>query len=311
MKRLIRHSALLVGIALMAQAPDPARPPAPAKGPSQPAAWLDPDQSEPLGTHYRTFTSKLAGGEVSYLIYLPPNYDKQPAQRFPVVYWLHGLNGNQRGGVTFLQQVIAAAEAGKAPRMIVVLVNGMKDSFYNDSRDGKWPIESVMIKELIPHIDQRYHTIARRDTRAIEGYSMGGYGAAHLGFKYPDLFGIVGVNAGALITPRSSVQPAVYEKMFGSDDAYVKANDPFVLLRKNADAIRGETFIRVAVGADDSLLTRNQALHDALNELKIEHDWEVVPGVAHNPPLFYRTLGERSAANYRKALLGKPPVASN
>ena len=275
-----------------------------APRPSQPAAWLDPDKSEPMGTHYRTFTSKLVGGEVSYLIYLPPSYETEQAKRFPVAYWLHGLNGNQRGGVTFLAQAAAAAKAGKAPEMIVVLVNGMKDSFYNDSPDGKWPIESVIIKELIPHVDQTYRTIARRDTRAIEGYSMGGYGAAHLGFKYPELFGIVGVDAGALITPRASVQPAVYEKMFGSNDAYVQANDPFVLLRKNAEAIRGKTFIRVSVGGDDSLLPRNKALHDTLNELKIDHDWEIVPGVAHNPPLFYRTLGERAAANYQKALGG-------
>ncbi len=38
--------------------------------------------------------------------------------------------------------------------MIAVLVNGMVDSFYNDSPDGKLPVESVIIKELIPHIDK-------------------------------------------------------------------------------------------------------------------------------------------------------------
>jgi len=130
---------------------------------------------------------------------------------------------------------------------------------------------------------------------------MGGYGAAHLAFKYSELFGVVGVNAGALITPRASVQPAVYEKMFGSDDAYVKANDPFELLRKNVDAIRGTTFIRVAVGGDDGLLANNKRLHDALTELNIKHDWEVVPGVAHTPPPFYKTLGEKSMVNYQKA----------
>ena len=60
---------------------------------------------------------------------------------------------------------------------------------------------------------------------------MGGYGAAHLGFKYPELFGIVGIMAGALIQPRAEVQPAVFEKMFGSDEKYVDANNPFTLLR--------------------------------------------------------------------------------
>lgn len=305
MHRILSLTALLAAPLLLAQAPG-ANPP--KRAPRQ-AHWADPDKNAPAGTHYRTFASKFAAksalpsDEVSYLIYLPPSYETSPSKRFPVVYW---LNGSQTAGATFIQQLAPAAAAGNAPEMIVVLVNGMVDSFYNDSLDGKWPIESVIIKELIPHIDKTYRTITSRESRAIEGYSMGGYGAAHLGFKYPELFGIVGVNAGALITPRAAVQPAVYEKMFGSDDAYVKANDPFELLRKNADTIRGKTFIRVAVGGDDSLLPRNKALDAALTDLKIEHGWEVVPGVAHNPPLFYKTLGERSMVNYQKALKDKP-----
>src|SRR5579862_4871078 len=71
----------------------------------KPAAWLDPDKTEPAGTHYRTFPSKLAGGEVSYLVYLPPTYETEPVARFPVVYWLHGLNGDQRSGAKFVEQL--------------------------------------------------------------------------------------------------------------------------------------------------------------------------------------------------------------
>ena len=192
MTKSLRIAALACVLAMLAT----------AQPPRGPATWLDPDKGEPAGTHYRTFTSRLAGGEVSYLVYLPPRYETEQAQRYPSVYWLHGLNGDQRAGATFVEQLNAAIRAGKAPAMIVVLVNGMRDSFYNDSQDGKWPIESVIVKELIPHIDKTYRTITRREMRAVEGYSMGGYGAAHLGFKYPDLFGIVGVMAGALITPQ-------------------------------------------------------------------------------------------------------------
>src|ERR1035438_5393497 len=94
--------------------------------------------------------------------------------------------------------MVPVAEAGKIPEMIVVLVNGMKDSFYNDSPDGKWPVDSVIIKELIPHVDQTYRTIAGREGRAVEGFSMGGYGTAHLGFKHPDVFSVVSIRSGAL-----------------------------------------------------------------------------------------------------------------
>src|SRR5262245_31086110 len=152
MKRPLRIAMLVLvpTLAASGQAPD-----------QRPARWLDPDRTEPQGTHYGTFASKLAGSEVSYLVYLPPTYESQPAQRYPVAYWLHGLNGTQRSGLPFVEQLDAAIRTGKAPAMIVVLVNGMRDSFYCDSKDGQWPIESVVIKELIPHIDATYRTIKR------------------------------------------------------------------------------------------------------------------------------------------------------
>ena len=72
----------------------------------RPSHWLDPDKSEPAGTHYRTFSSKLAGGEVSYLVYLPPSYERATGAALPAsVYWLHGLNGDQRGGAAFVEQL--------------------------------------------------------------------------------------------------------------------------------------------------------------------------------------------------------------
>jgi alpha-L-fucosidase len=276
-----------------------------APRPSPKASWLDADKSEPAGTHYRTFKSQLAGGEVSYLIYLPPTYETERAQRYPVVYWLHGLNGNQRAGATFVENLDAAVRTGKAPAMIVVLVNGMVDSFYNDSPDGKWPIESVIVKELIPHIDKTYRTVARRESRAVEGYSMGGFGVAHLGFKYPEMFGRVSIMAGAIIDYDDEVSRhdpiGIIQKMFGNDKAYFEANHPSTLVKKNADSIRGRTAVRIAVGDQDGLLPRSQALHELLVQLKIEHEYEVVPGVGHNTKLFYKLLGERAFALYQKA----------
>jgi len=38
--------------------------------------------------------------------------------------------------------------------MIVVLVNGIAASYYRDEPNGKGPVESVIMKELIPHVDQ-------------------------------------------------------------------------------------------------------------------------------------------------------------
>ena len=81
--------------------------------------------------------------------------------------------------------------AGKIPPFIVVLVQGLPSVRYINAKDGKRPVEDVIVKDLIPHIDATYRTVASREGRAIEGMSMGGYGALRLGFKYPELFGTV------------------------------------------------------------------------------------------------------------------------
>ena len=54
--------------------------------------------------------SKVISREVNYLIYLPPAYDKSTQQRYPVIYWLHGMGGNIRAGAQmfeFHKQVLA------------------------------------------------------------------------------------------------------------------------------------------------------------------------------------------------------------
>jgi endo-1,4-beta-xylanase len=83
-------------------------------------------------------------------------------------------------------------------------------SFYSDSFDGQWMAETTVIEELVPHIDATYRTIANRDGRAIQGMSMGGFGALKLAFKYPDLFSSVVAFAGgyrSAVVGNDSIRP--------------------------------------------------------------------------------------------------------
>jgi endo-1,4-beta-xylanase len=268
--------------------------------------WVDSNHTALNGAQYKTFPSKVLGHEVSYLIYLPPDYDKDALKRYPVIYWLHGMGGNQRGGAQmFVPHVEAAVKEGIMPPAIVVLVNGMVRSFYCDSADGQVPMESVIIKDLIPHIDQTYRTVATREGRIIEGYSMGGFGAGHLGFKYPELFGTVVINAGALIDPTSNL----LAQIFGGDTPKATAEHPMQLVRENADKLRNHTHIRIGCGALDGLLPKNKALHELLDELHIPHDFEIVPDVAHESPRYYQLLGTKVYEFHRKSLEA-PPKAS-
>jgi len=91
------------------------------------------------------------------------------------------------------------------------------------------------------------------------------------------------------------------EMMLKAPKAYFDATDLATVIRKNADAIRGKQVIRIAVGSDDTLRPNNQGLHEFLTQLKIEHEYEVVPGVAHDSRKFYALLGDRAFARYLTA----------
>lgn len=246
--------------------------------------WVDPITDEPAGTRYRTFRSATIDQPVSYLVWLPPGYDAAPERRYPVIYWLHGLGGDQRGGAPFVEKLAQAVDDGIAPPAVCVLVNGLPASMYCDAAHGRAPVEQVVIRDLIPHVDATYRTIPLREARAIEGHSMGGFGAARLGFKYPDLFGAVSISAGALHTPEtmSARRPELLRGGFGGDPAYFRAQSPWAILEEQADRIRGRTLVRILVGELDALRDANTRYHDLLSRLGIAHEFSIVPGVGHN-----------------------------
>lgn len=66
----------------------------------------------------------------------------------------------------------------------------------NEYIDALLQIESIFIKELIPHIDGQYRTNATRENRMLSGFSMGGAIAFYYAVKYSELFGSVTSYAG-------------------------------------------------------------------------------------------------------------------
>jgi endo-1,4-beta-xylanase len=258
----------------------------------EPPQWVKPP-IEAIHVQHRTFQSKYANGPVSYLIYLPAGYETS-GKRYPVMYWLHGRGGGQQGIPGFAGRLTKAIESGEAPAMIVVFVNGLPTGGYRDSADGKQPVESVAIKELIPHIDATYRTIATREGRLVEGFSMGGSGAAKWGFKFADLFGSIGVFAGAM-HGRGSPAPIPPGLNLSPQD------DPWALAEQNADRVRGKSVIRITVGGKDGLVKSNTAFHELLDKLRIEHQFAVIEGVAHTPWPLYDALGDKCWTFYHEA----------
>src|SRR5206468_423928 len=100
--------------------------------------------------------SPTIDGEVSYLVYLPPDYDQeaQAATRYPVLYALHASGQTPRRDAAIVPRFDTAIRAGRIPPMIIVFPNGLRGAtMYCDSKDGAYPVESVIVKDLIPHVD--------------------------------------------------------------------------------------------------------------------------------------------------------------
>ncbi len=286
------------------------------RGSALKSPWIPPFNSSTEGHGWRlgVFQSETARVPVGYYYHLPPDYDSDKNRRYPVVYWLHGLGVGPDGADPVVSRLDAAVRAGTAPSMVLVsCTDPTKQSFWTDSRDGRIPVETVVVRDLVTHIDATFRTIASREGRAIEGHSMGGYGAAYLGFKYPDTFGAVSILAGALRSAETIAAKGgpTFRDVFGGDIRYARANSPWTLVRQNADRIRGRTFIRIGVGGKDGLLARNTEFHDMLVQLGIDHTWSVVPNCTHSPEeLFANWPGnpfEFYAAAFPAHTPGKPP----
>jgi enterochelin esterase-like enzyme len=217
------------------------------------------------------------------LIYLPPGYDKNPAKRYPVLYYFHGGGGSARVGDIWVQKLDAAIKAGICPPMIAVSVEGLPGGGFLDTADGKSPIESVIIKDLIPNVDANYRTIPRRESRAVEGLSMGGSGAFHLAFKFPEMFSMIYGMCSGVADPNAATRGR-------ARTAYDLANNPFVLAETNLAAIKGRFKIRSVVGTDDFTLEVNKAFDARLTALGIPHEFKIVPHVSHGYKEYYQIL---------------------
>ena len=129
---------------------------------------------------------------------------------------------------------------------------------------------------------------------------MGGYGAAHLGFKYPEIFGVISIQAPPLLGPDLTQQlprrawSKLFAKAMGGDLAYFRENDPFVLAARNADRLRDRTFIRIICHIEDQnwLAPQCEKLHQVLMRHTIAHQFLYLSNVkSHNRGQVEQTLG--------------------
>jgi len=201
---------------------------------------------EHVQVHAESLEGNLEGEAVDrdVLVFLPPSYNRDRHRRYPVIYALHGyfIGAEQWTHEIHVPQTIEGAFALGAKEMIVVLPDSKTaygGSMYSSSATTG-DFERYIWHDVVSYIDAHYRTIPDRMSRGLAGHSMGGYGAARIGMKHPDVFGALYIMSPCCMSPRPAGPPpgmdaqkfAETEKKFEETVAAMKspadaANLPF------------------------------------------------------------------------------------
>lgn len=175
--------------------------------------------------------------------------------------------------------------------MIYVFVNGGPVSHYNMPKRDNAMGEDVFVKELIPHIDQSYRTIANREGRGLEGFSQGGRGTTRIMFRHPELFGSAAPGGAGHETERKISEDNGRE----SDSLiFTPGYNTYDLAREYARQRTGETPslpILIHVGTKGFNYENNLAYMKFLDELKIPYQRLIVEDVPHSAGEVYQKRG--------------------
>jgi putative tributyrin esterase len=199
-------------------------------------------------------------------------------QRVPACYLLHGAHGSeldwwQQGRAPeTLERLIR--EEGVPPMILIMPSDGRyyHGTCYVNWFDGTGRFEDAITQDLVSFVDANFPTLAD-EARYATGFSMGGYGAAHLALRHPGLFASV-TSLSGYFSPETMYAyfPDYGERIYGPRDGkYARGYD----LVFQAGRIQALPFrLLVECGTEDELIAANRHFHGALDARQIAHTYQ-------------------------------------
>ena len=223
------------------------------------------------------YKSETAGFDRRLTVYTPAGYETSKA-KYPVLYVLHGIGGDEDAWVTqgratqILDNLIAR---GEAKPMIVVFTNGniSQEAAPGENSTGytrptlqlpqtmEGTFETAF-PEIVKFIDGRYRTVAKKQGRAICGLSMGGFHTLYNTINYPDLFNYSGMFSAAIGVSDPSVSP-VYQDFDKKLDTYFS---------------KKPALLWIGCGSTDFLIQANRDFMKKLDEKGYPYTWMETDG---------------------------------
>ncbi|MCD0458579.1 alpha/beta hydrolase [Roseiconus lacunae] len=243
--------------------------------------WVNPYEGSFPGLKHHVLDSKSVGQGVGYVVWTPPDYDAEDDVRYPVVYFLHGAGGSETSDAEgFAHRILTQIEKKKFPPVICVFPNGVRSGYRGE-------VESMIVSELIPLIDNNYATQSNASGRAIAGFSMGGAGSVRLSILHPELFCGAGSWGGALSwrgnPEESPLLPAA---------------------EKAAEELKSNNFSLLTINGDKDHPDGFAPLKRVLNSAGIPHEVVTLPDTNHNLGKYY-TLSSETMLDFLASCLNR------
>jgi enterochelin esterase-like enzyme len=223
----------------------------------------------------RYYDSKATSSTRRVFVYTPPGYDKSTA-RLPVLYLLHGADGDETVWTTFgrvnliLDNLIAEKKA--APMIVVTpMAYAYPPSGGTAGDKQRTDFERDLLGDLIPFVQSSYRVAADRDHRALAGLSMGGGLTLAIGPRHLEMFSRLAVfSSGAGNNPQESMKDVA----------------------ANAKAVNAQLkMFWMGIGTEDPGFAGAKRTSDFLETAGIKHGFKTIPG-AHTWIVWRRFLNE-------------------
>jgi S-formylglutathione hydrolase FrmB len=223
-----------------------------------------------------TFRSPSLNRDVTYRVYLPA--ETTPGRKLPVIYLLHGGGGGYKDWSNYSDGGQYATRG-----YILVMPDGASSYYMNEALAPAERYEDFLTRDLVADVEQRFPAATDRNSRAVIGVSMGGFGAVKLSLARPELFAFAGGISPAVDVPsrkfswRRWSQSMRFRKIFGADgsDARRRA-DPFVLA-KTADPAK-TPYLYITAGEQEPMLDPIRRFASMLERRRFPSEFHTKPG---------------------------------
>jgi enterochelin esterase family protein len=247
---------------------------------------FDELQDVPHGSvQFRTYRSTESKIYRNVAIYVPPDYDRYPDRKFPVLYLLHGGGDSEEGWVRLgrapeIEENLLAQH--KTMPMLIVMP-------YGDIPGDATALDAIeafgreLFDDVFPIVEKNYRVTADRNNRAIVGFSMGAGQSFTLGLRNPDKFAWVGeFSAGAFGMRGFDLEKQV--PGFLKNPAAVNQQFKLLFLGCGTEDTRYPAHTKLT-----ELLTKS-GIHYEFHDTPGEHEWRVWrPLLAEFMPKLFRS----------------------